>query len=241
MPQKKYFSIIRLKVLCLKNRNPNHEPEMTNKTLKLWDAPTRIFHWGLVALVFTQIIVGFNGYLPLHFRLGAAIFSFLLFRFFWGFVGSSSALFKNFITGYKPVLEHFAYILKNQKHPTFGHNPVGGWVILVMLGLLFLQIITGLCAFTLAPFIGMDLSELAANLHRFGARVIIAMIALHLSAQMFYWIVRGENLIFPMFTGEMEWEGNTLPPEVKFARPEKALALASLALILTKTLLSELF
>ena len=107
----------------------------------IWDLPTRLFHWMLAGLV------GFSWWTAethrddLHIWSGMAILTLLIFRILWGFVGSSTARFANFVRGPRAV---FGYLRGDWKG--VGHNPLGAISVVALLGLLMVQVGLGLIA-----------------------------------------------------------------------------------------------
>ncbi|MGQ9660632.1 MAG: cytochrome b/b6 domain-containing protein [Thermochromatium sp.] len=173
--------------------------------IKLWDLPTRLFHWSLVLLVTLAFATGLAGghWIDWHGQIGLAIFGLLVFRLVWGFVGSTYARFSQFVRGPRTL----AAYLRGRWHGV-GHNPLGAISILVLLTLLLFQSLTGLfatddIAFSgpLKPLISSDTSVWISSLHRRMIWVIGGFIFLHVLATLFHTWVRGDNLIRPMITG----------------------------------------
>ena len=155
----------------------------------IWDLPTRLFHWVLAGLV------GFSWWTAethrddLHIWSGVAVLTLLIFRILWGFVGSSTARFANFVRGPRAV---FGYLRGEWKG--IGHNPLGAISVIVLLGLLIVQVCLGLISSDddglvegpLAPLVSSATSEWAVDLHETLFNVLLALIALHLAAILFY-------------------------------------------------------
>lgn len=176
--------------------------------LRLWDLPTRLFHWFLAALVVVACITGFKGGngMDIHGKAGVAIVGLLAFRLVWGFVGSTYARFASFVRGPAAIR---AYLLGEWRG--VGHNPLGAFSVLGLLGLLALQTGTGLfgnddIAFNgpLYSIVGKDTSDWLTGLHRKTLWLLLALVALHVAAIAFYVGVKKENLVKPMLTGWRE-------------------------------------
>ncbi|GAB0057974.1 hypothetical protein SIID45300_02309 [Candidatus Magnetaquicoccaceae bacterium FCR-1] len=177
--------------------------------VRVWDPPTRLFHWGLVLAVISAFVSRKFGdaMLVWHMAIGHAILVLVLFRLLWGLFGSTTARFRNFLTGPGAVI---AYLIANLKgeHPRFvGHNPAGGWSVAALLMVLALQGITGLFASDdilvkgpLAFLVSEKTVALASTIHRLSFLALLALVTLHLGAVLFY-LAKGDNLILPMFTG----------------------------------------
>ena len=207
---------------------------MTLETVRvrIWDLPVRLFHWTLVLLIAFSWFTGEQGsdWLPWHFLSGYAILTLLLFRLAWGFFGSTYARFAHFLRGPQAIL---AYL--RRPGTVFGHNPVGGLMILALLVLLFVQVGTGLFAdddiMTQGPFGGWvsgRTRELLTTIHRINVNVILALIAVHVLAAFYYLTMKRENLIGAMIRGWRAMPARD-PAAVRFAPPLLALALLAAA------------
>lgn len=182
--------------------------------LKVWDLPTRIFHWLLVVLVvvaFASANIGGTA-MDLHKRCGVAILALLVFRIIWGFVGSRASQFSAFVHGPQAVLGYALAMFRpgSQRHP--GHNPLGGWSVLAMLALLLVQAGTGLFAnddiLTEGPLyhlVGKSLSDRLTGIHETNAAILATLVILHICAIGFYYLIKKENLVLPMITGNKQW------------------------------------
>ena len=107
--------------------------------IKIWDLPTRLFHWLLVALIAGAFITENLGVMEWHGRVGLAILGLIVFRIIWGFVGSTYARFCTFIRGPQAIKAY----LKGEWHG-LGHNPLGALSVLGILATVGLQVGTGL-------------------------------------------------------------------------------------------------
>jgi cytochrome b len=192
-------------------------PDATRK-VAIWDLPTRLFHWLLVGLMAFSWWTAEEHYDDLHIWSGTAVLTLLIFRVLWGFFGSSTARFASFVKGPKAV---FGYLQGTWRG--IGHNPLGALSVIALLGLVSLQAGLGLFASDedglvqgpLAKFIGFDAQEAVAELHDELFDVLLALIALHVAAIVFYRL-RGKNLVKPMITGSGEVE-----PGIEPMRPGK--------------------
>jgi cytochrome b len=183
--------------------------------IRVWDLPTRVFHWLLVLSVVTLVVTGNIGgdMMAWHFRAGYVVLSLLLFRLVWGFAGGHWSRFTQFIYSPKSLLAY----LKGQAHAhhTIGHNPMGALSVFGLLGFLALQVASGLfsddeIASTgpLSRFVSADWVSLLTWFHKdVGKVVILAMVALHVVVILFYLFKKKDNLIGPMV-----WGDKHLPP-----------------------------
>ncbi len=176
----------------------------------VWDLPVRLFHWLLVALLVSQVVtvnIGGNA-MDYHMLGGYAVLALVVFRIAWGFAGSRHARFADFLRGPAAVLAYARALFGPGYSPHAGHNPLGGWSVMLMLGSLLVQAGTGLfadddimTAGPLARHVSGDTVSLLTKIHAINAWVLAALIALHLAAVLFYWLVKRENLIAPMIHG----------------------------------------
>lgn len=176
--------------------------------IKLWDLPTRVFHWSLLALVVTSFASGWTGgnFMEWHGRAGVAIIGLLTFRLTWGFIGSTHARFSRFVRGPAGIASYL-----RGRWSGVGHNPLGALSVLGMLVLLLCQAMGGLFANDDIAFngpyflaISKDMSDWITGWHRRGGWLILGLVGLHLGAILFYIQVRKETLIKPMLTGTKE-------------------------------------
>jgi cytochrome b len=206
--------------------------------LKVWDPPTRIFHWTLVAIVAAALVsgnIGGNAMLW-HMRCGYATLTLLIFRIVWGLAGSRSARFSAFLRGPRAVWAYARTLpgRNAQDHP--GHNPLGGWSVAAMLAALLIQAVTGLFSDDgiitqgpLAHLVSADASGRLTALHLLNRYLVAALILLHVAAIVFYAAVKHTNLIVPMLTGVKMWHGAP-PPEPLTGRSWPALIVTAVAI-----------
>lgn len=179
-------------------------------TTRVWDLPTRLFHWTLVVLIALQFATAEFGWLSMewHYRFGYATLALILFRIVWGFAGSETSRFAGFVRGPAAVAQYIKSEFKRTAHSQVGHNPLGGWSVVAMLSCLLIQAVSGL--FTSdgidedGPFVeavSHAMVKLATTLHHLGETVLLALIALHIAAVLLHWVLRRDNLILPMITG----------------------------------------
>jgi cytochrome b len=205
-------------------------------TVRVWDLPTRLFHWGLALCVIGLIITGNVGgnAMVWHGRLGYAVLTLLLFRLTWGVVGGYWSRFGNFLYGPASIVAY----LRGQSRPEHhvGHNPLGMFSVLAMLLILLAQVGSGLfaddeIAFTgpLAGLVSGDWVGQATSYHKkVGKLILIALVALHLGAIAFYKLVKKQNLVRPMIVGDKAVQ--TAVPESRDNARTRLLALVLLLL-----------
>ena len=194
---------------------------------RVWDAPTRLFHWAVVVLVCSSWVTQRENWMDQHVLCGYAMATLLLFRLIWGFIGSDTARFAGFLKSPVAAARHLMRLYRGEPDREIGHNAAGGWMVLAMLGLLCVQVGTGLCANDevsvegpLAEVVGPRNSDWLSHIHAVNFRLIEAAIALHLLAILAYRVLRGHRLIGPMVTGNKRLP-DTLPVP-RMASPLKA-------------------
>ena len=205
------------------------------RTVRVWDLPTRLFHWlltlAIMGLVITAQLGGFA--MEWHFRFGYAVLSLLLFRLVWGFVGGHWSRFSSFVSS-PTVLLHYIKG-SNRFKESLGHNPLGALSVVAMLLFLALQVASGLFSDDeisaygpLGKFVSSNIVASATYYHtQIGKLVLLALIALHLLAIGFYYFGKKTNLILPMVTGEKK--SNI---EAKFSRDDRVSRTAALMIFL---------
>lgn len=184
----------------------------------------------LIALVATAKLDAMDW----HVRAGEAMLAVVLFRLLWGFLGSRNARFSSFVRGPRAVVA-YARSLFSPAHARFaGHNPLGGWMVLLLLGLLLLQASLGLFSNDdivtegpLARYVSKDLSDALSSVHSFNAWVVVTLSVVHVAAVLAYWIRFKENLVRPMLVGVKELPG-AAADDSAVASPIRAGALAGL-------------
>lgn len=184
----------------------DEQTQTPTRLIPVWDLPVRIFHWALVLLVICQVTtaqIGGNA-MEYHALGGYAILALVLFRIVWGFVGGRHARFAEFLRGPAAVWRY----LRGRSAQAIGHNPAGGWSVMLMLASLLTQAVTGLFANDdimmegpLAKHVSGDRSAFATQIHDVNSIVLLTLIAMHLLAVLFYLFGKKQNLIGPMLTG----------------------------------------
>ena len=179
---------------------------------RVWDLPTRLFHWMLVATVTVGWFLGDNmsfSSIQWHFYLGYATGGLIVFRLIWGIVGPPHARLSALFPKPSEVLGYVSGILERQPSGVAGHNPLGALAVLALLSTLCVQVVTGLFSESDDFFSEGPLSFLANNavvrlcnlVHEISSTVLLVLVGLHISALLFYLVWKRENLIKPMITG----------------------------------------
>lgn len=209
---------------------------MALNTVRIWDLPTRLFHWLLLVCVAGLFATAYvpGASIDSHARFGYAVLTLLLFRLVWGLVGGHWSRFHNFL----PTPSSIGAYLQGRTLPGSrpGHNPLGALAVLAMLLALATQVATGLIgddeiAFTgpLNRLVSTAQGLAATSWHKgWGQWLIVGLVALHVAAIVFYRVVRRNNLVGPMIHGDKQFsEPATSSRDTSGSR---LLALAVLAL-----------
>jgi cytochrome b len=190
----------------------------TLRRIRVWDLPTRLFHWLLAAsIVGSFVTIKLGGNLMIwHERLGYAALALVLFRLVWGFAGGRYARFTQFVRGPSALI---AYLRGGDgSAPSAGHNPLGALSVLGLLVVVAFQATSGLftnddIAFEgpLARYVSGAWSSSLTTWHRWNEWVIIGLVALHVAAILYYRVAKRRDLVGPMLTGDASLPGNQPP------------------------------
>jgi cytochrome b len=203
--------------------------------VRVWDLPTRLFHWLLAILVVGMVTTGYIGgaMMDWHARIGYGVLALLLFRIVWGFIGGRWSRFASFLYAPSSVIAH----LRGRSHPDHlvGHNPMGAGSVFAMLLLLLAQVATGLVgddeiAFTgpLNPFVSTSTGLSATWYHKnIGQWLLLAVVLVHLAAIAYYRVRKRQDLVGPMIDGDKE-----LAHDAPSARDDLASRLVALVVLL---------
>ncbi|QQR69800.1 MAG: cytochrome b/b6 domain-containing protein [Alphaproteobacteria bacterium] len=210
-----------------------------SRTILIWDGAVRLFHWSIVLLVLACWISAENGMMDLHILCGLAVLGLLIFRIIWGFIGSPTARFAQFLRGPRAVIGHLRWLIRGGQHgQSLGHNPLGGWAVMALLGLMGVQALTGLGSYDmifsvggpLAPHLPEEWSDRLTAWHHQNFDLLMAMIGVHVAAIIVYRLLRRQDLLTPMLTGRKKQIDNA--PELGIRPPSPWLAAGLLAVSL---------
>ena len=208
----------------------------------IWDLPTRLFHWVLVVLIALQYATAEFHFLDMdwHFRFGYATLALILFRVLWGVFGSQTSCFRHFVRGPAAVITHVRALLSTNPHVSVGHNPLGGWSVLVLLLCVAVQVLSGLFASdgidTDGPFadrVSNAAAQAFTRVHDWNQNVLLVLIALHVVAIVLYRVLRNEDLVAAMITGRRAVE----TPSLRFAGIGRALVLFVICAVVVAALI----
>ena len=196
---------------------------MTLKNITVWDLSTRLFHWLLVVLVvflwYSADIA--DDMMELHVLAGEALLALLFFRVVWGIWGSQTARFSCFISSPVQVFHYFSALRKNKTDNRIGHNPAGGYMVVLMMVLLVVQVVSGLgnsddifIEGRLYPYLDDIITSWMAAIHYYNFYGLLALIAIHLIAILSYYC-KGNNLVLAMITGTKKVPVTINPPTIR--------------------------
>ncbi|MEO5735510.1 MAG: cytochrome b/b6 domain-containing protein [Rubrivivax sp.] len=217
-------------------------PTSALRATRVWDLPTRLFHWALALAVTGSLVSGKIGgdAMTWHFRSGYAIAALLLFRLAWGLVGGRWSRFSSFIYAPTTVLRYLRGKTKAGEHLDIGHNPLGSLSVFALLAVLLVQVASGSVAddeiILVGPlnrFVSTDLALQATSWHnRYGQWLVFGLVGLHLAAITWYLLKKRSNLIGPMVGGDKQ-----LPPGTPASADRLPQRIAALLLALAAALL----
>lgn len=207
--------------------------DKSERKVRVWDLPVRLFHWTLVVLMVVSYFSGRAGgdWMKLHFWSGYAILTLVLFRVAWGFVGSTTARFTDFVKGPWAAIAHLRDLLGSGRPREAGHNPLGGAMVVALLLAVLLQVTAGLFSADtdmgtvngpLALLVADKWVDRATAFHKFWINVLLWMVALHVLAAVVYLVWKRQNLIGAMVSGRKPL-GDVVPP----GKPAPTLVFAS--------------
>ncbi len=175
------------------------------KTIVVWDLPTRVFHWVLAGSVILALIVTDDEGLAytLHAIVGVIALVLVLFRLVWGFVGNEHARFAAFVAGWATVRAYSLQLLRLAPPRHLGHNPLGGWAVLLLLALSFLAAVTGVLS---GGFAGPAAAEAASDIHELFGSLLQFLIFIHIAGVLIDWALTRDNLVAAMWHGRKRIE-----------------------------------
>ncbi len=190
------------------------------KAKLIWDLPLRLFHWSLVIIIIVTTITGYlleYWWLYIHIYAGYILICLLSFRLIWGVIGSYYSRFDSFPLSRLMLIKHLKNIYNGKSKQYTGHNPVGAWVIIILLSILILLLITGLLVWggvenngPLANIIGYQTGLLNKDIHEALSAILMGMIAIHIMGILIETIYFKHPLIKSMITGKKTFRNNKI-------------------------------
>jgi cytochrome b len=203
----------------LRERGTMNHPSPQAVAVRVWDLPTRLFHWLLVLAVIVSVStahIGGNA-MVWHFRSGYTIFTLLAFRLLWGFFGGRWSRFSSFVFRPATTLRYLRGRTHADERLDVGHNPLGSLSVFALLGLLIVQVGTGLIADDqianagpLNRFVSNATAGQATHWHKdYAEWVLLALVLLHIGAIAYYLLRKRRNLLRPMIDGDKPLPADT--------------------------------
>jgi cytochrome b len=186
------------------------------KTL-IYDLPTRLFHW-----VFAALFIGAYGlantmedesvFFSFHMLIGLTMFSAVILRLIWGFVGSPYAKFSSFKLSPGLIIQYFKDLFAKKGKLFAGHNPASSWSAIVMMLLALVMAVTG----TLMATGTKGIHEL----HEVMAHVFLAVVIMHVLGIILHTILQRDPIALSMVGGYKNLENTE---NIKSSHPIVAL------------------
>ncbi|MFP3556162.1 cytochrome b/b6 domain-containing protein [Paraburkholderia sp. SIMBA_049] len=217
---------------------------LTRTPVRVWDLPVRIVHWSIVSLVIAAYVTSRYNWMTWHVRLGKLLLTLLIFRVLWGFWGSDTARFRRFLVHPSVVFTYARGLFSRNYATSVGHTPAGGWMVVILLVVLSIQVFTGLFVSNdvvrVGPLFGIfsaDTVDMLVSAHGMLFKLLMFLVTIHIAFVILYLIVKRQNLIGPMTTGIQH-----LPPSVeqpRFVSTQRALVLF-ISSVIVAMLISQL-
>jgi len=185
----------------------HNDADASTRKVRVWDLPTRVFHWslaGLIALAWMTADAG-SAFLTVHVFCGTTVIGLVVFRVVWGFVGTRHALFVDFVRGPDTVRAYAKKLLSFRPPHHVGHNPLGGWMVLALMAFVVIVALSGMtiakAGFVgpLAPFFGGGLDD---DFHEALTNGLLALIIGHVAGVVVHGLITRENLLRAMVDGD---------------------------------------
>lgn len=182
----------------------------TDKQIKVWDLPVRIFHWSLVS-AFLLAYITEDDFMSLHVLAGYVIAGLIVFRLIWGVIGTRHARFSDFYYSPSSVIAYLKSVITFKAKHYIGHNPAGGAMVFALLVSLVITVVTGFAAYGAEQAAGPmaeimasaphSLGKAMEDVHEFFANFTLLLVLLHVIGVLVTSLQHGENLVRSMFNG----------------------------------------
>ncbi|UCV21456.1 cytochrome b/b6 domain-containing protein [Ferribacterium limneticum] len=187
------------------------------KNILVWDWPVRLGHWLMVGgFILAWLTSESETWRLVHAFSGSVVIAVALFRLPWGFIGSRYARFVDFVRSPGSVVDYLRSLIRLEPDHHTGHNPAGGWAIMLLLAL---GIATGLVGWAMYNELGGEWLE---DLHEGLAATMLTVVFIHVAGVISGSLLHGENLVRAMITGHKQGSPEEAIPS---ARPLAAIFL----------------
>lgn len=188
--------------------------------VRVWELPTRLFHWLFAAACTVAWVSGDDArYTDLHLFAGYTALALVLFRLVWGVAGGRYARFAQFVRSPATVVAHLRGVFSPHHQRHLGHNPAGGWAVMVLLSLVLLLGLSGIAVLggeegsgPLAGLLSVGQGVVLHEFHELLAWALLGMVGLHLAGVALESLLQRENLPRAMVTGLKEGESTQAEP-----------------------------
>lgn len=165
-------------------------------TVRVWDAPVRLFHWLLAGSFAGAWLTAESERLRVvHISLGLTMAGLLVFRLIWGVMGSRHARFTDFVRGPRAVQAYLRSLLQGRPEEHVGHNPAGGWMVLALLALTAVTTALGWLAYSATD------ADALGEAHEAAATVMLFLVGVHIAGVVVSSLLHRQNLVRAMVTG----------------------------------------
>lgn len=181
----------------------------SEKSIRVWDLPTRLFHWTTAGLFFFLILTGDQtDWLQWHMQAGYLLSGLILFRILWGLTGSYHSRFRNFVASPLKSIRYLSHLAKGSAEHYQGHNPAGAIMVICLLVALLLQVASGLVTTDdilwegpLYNSVSEEVAELGASIHHRLGTLLQWFVLLHIIAVLYHRFRLKDPLIGAMVHG----------------------------------------
>lgn len=197
---------------------PLPPPRVPRLLMRVWDAPTRLFHGAVILVIICSYVTSRLGRMELHVLFGYALLTLLLFRLAWGFVGSHTARFGRYL---KSPMAGLRRLAPGAPDAEIGHNAAGGPLVLAMLLALGVEVGTGLFSNAggvayalLARSVSAATGDWLSHAHAITFDVLLGLVALHVLMILAYAATKRHGLVRLMVTGKKRLPAATRQPRL---------------------------
>lgn len=210
---------------------------MKQSKKRIWDVPTRLFHWLLmISVAYAWFAVEILEDMEQHFYAGYTVLVLVLFRLIWGFCGTRYAKFSSFIVKPSAIIDAARNIFDRKARAYAGHSPLGSLSVIALLGLLTAQVTTGLFSNDeyyfgpLSEHVSSSLSSRFTEIHDLNFGILKILIFVHIAAVLYYELYKKDRLIIAMLSGNKVDRDNTFIA-IDSSRLYRAIAVVSLCIV----------
>ena len=192
-------------------------PDAGQRPTLIWDLPTRLFHWALVAsFAVAWITAESDEWLAVHVFCGYLMLGLIGFRLVWGFVGSHFARFASFRFSPQQGIQYLKDVASGRAARFVGHNPTGSLAIYILLALSLVVGVAGILTLgaeeqqgLAAGWFSFAQGDLFKEVHEVAATLMLLVVGGHIAGVVVESVLHKENLARSMVTGLKHAAANT--------------------------------